>query len=110
MWLISDQIGLLSLSDLNNFTSADSLLIAKALSSGNKTVDKEMAKSLAANIPKNTKVSDVLSVASSIPLECFNNSSPSELVSVLGKMDVENMDSFRKSFIANKVNRRFYLI
>ncbi len=96
-------IGLLSLSQLNNFSSSDSLNIAKALSTKNKTIEKAMAESLAANVPTNAKVTDVFSIASSIPLECFNNTAPSDLVNILAKMDVSNMNGFRKSFIANKV-------
>lgn len=101
--LTTDQIGLLSMSALNNFSASDSVKIAKALSSGNQKMSKEMAKSLGANIPVSASVTEVLSIASSIPLECFNNTKPSDLVSSLEKMDTDNMDSFRKSFIANKV-------
>lgn len=89
---------------MNNFSPNDSLQIAKALMSGNKKINKKMAKNLGANIPKTAKISDVISIASAVPLECFNNSSPDDLVNSISKMDTGNMDSFRKSFIANKVN------
>lgn len=92
---------MISPSSFKNFSVADSLNIAKAL--GNKTIDKEMAKNLGARIPKNASVLDVLSVASAIPLECFNNTSPSDLVNNLDQMDTANMDPFRKNYIANKV-------
>ena len=88
---------------MNNFSPDDSLNIAKALVSGKKKINKKMAKNLGANIPKTAKIADVISIASAIPLECFNNSSPADLVSAISDMDTENMDTFRKSFIANKI-------
>ena len=88
---------------MKNFSKADSLNIAKALATGGKKLSKQMAKNLGANIPADTKVTDVLSLASSIPLECFNNTNATELVGNLAAMDTENMDNSRKSFIANKV-------
>ena len=89
--------------DLGNFSAADSLNIAKALSNGNQTIDREMAKNLGASISKDVPVTEVLTIASAIPLECFNNSSPDDLVSNLDRMDTGNMDTFRKSFIAVKI-------
>ena len=94
---------MLSPSQMNNFSPDDSLNIAKALVSGKKKINKKMAKNLGANIPKTAKIADVISIASAIPLECFNNSSPADLVSAISDMDTENMDTFRKSFIANKI-------
>lgn len=93
------------MSALNNFTGDDALKIAKALATGDQKMSKEMAKSLGANIPANTSVNDVLSIASSVPLECFDNAKPADLISNLEKMDTDNMDSFRKSFIAKKVTK-----
>lgn len=101
-----DSISLLNPTKLGNFSKADTLDIAKALNTGSKKIDKELAKSLGKNIPKDTDVKDVLSIASAIPLECFNNTKATDLVSNLDKMDTENMDNFRKAFIANKV--RFF--
>ncbi len=45
-----------------------------------------------ANIPKTANLSNVLAIASAMPLECFNKTTPSELVSQLGQMDISNMD------------------
>jgi hypothetical protein len=96
-------ISLLTPTTLNNFSKSDSLEIAKALALGSKNLDKEASKSLGKNIPKDANAKDLLSLASSIPIECFNTTLTSDLVNGLGKMDVENMDSFRKTFIANKI-------
>ena len=90
-------------SKLGNFSKADTLNIAKALANGNKKIDKNLAKSLGKNIAKDTDIKDVLSIASAVPLECFNNTKASDLVDNLDKMDTSNMNSFRKAFIANKV-------
>lgn len=87
--------------DLKNFSSADSINIAKALNGT--AISKDVAKNLGASIPTNTSLNEVLAIASAIPLECFNNSSPAELVNNLASMDTANMDDFRKSYIANKI-------
>jgi len=88
---------------MGNFSGSDSLDIAKALSTSNKKLDEESARSLGRNVPKTANAKDLLSLASSIPIECFNQTSASDLVNNLGKMDLDNMDSFRKTFIAKNV-------
>ncbi len=62
-----------------------------------------MARGLGAKIPANTDPIQVLSIASAIPLECFNNAKPVDLLNNLEKMDLANMNSLRKSYIASKV-------
>jgi len=98
-----NQITLLTPSSLNNFSAADSLNIAKALSSSNRTLHKTLANSLGANIPTNVSATEVLSIASSVPLECFIIADSSLLAKGLSQMDIENMDDFRKSFIASSI-------
>ena len=66
-------------------------------------LETSMAKSLGANIPVTQSVDSVASIASSIPLECFNNTSNEKLASLVRSMDLNNMDPFRKGFIANQV-------
>lgn len=94
---------MLTPSELGNFSKADSLEIAKSLATGSIKLDKKATENLAKNIPKTANAKDLLSLASSIPIECFNNTKPSELVDNLADMDLENMSKFRKAFIAKKV-------
>ena len=63
---------------LGNFSKSDSLEIAKALKDSGKKIDKNLAKSLGKNIAKDTDVKDVLSIASAISLEFFNNTKASD--------------------------------
>ena len=62
-----------------------------------------MAKSLGQNIPANTPLTGIASIASSVPLSCFSSTSPGTLASLAGSMDLLNMDPFKKGFIATKV-------
>jgi hypothetical protein len=109
------QISFLAPSQLSNLSPENSLLVAAALGNSGKQLSSLMAKSLGANIPGNTSASSVVSISSAIPISCFSNSSPSRrrrmaslksissstsLVSLLPKMDVNNMDTNRKTFIA----------
>jgi hypothetical protein len=45
----------------------------------------------------------MVAIASALPLECFNNTQPNEIVLSLAKMDTINMDEFRKGFITAKI-------
>jgi hypothetical protein len=98
-----DLIGLLNPTTLSSFSAADSINIVKALARNGLTVSKEMAHNLGASIPISADLSDVLAIASSIPLEIFLRASSANMLSNLASMDTANMDDFRKSFIANKV-------
>ena len=82
---------------------ADSLKIGMALATSGKKLDEKSTDALGKNIPKTANAKDLLSIASSIPIQCFNNTLPSDLVNNLAQMDLDNMDSFRKTFIAQKV-------
>ena len=93
---------------MSNFSGADSLEIAKALATADKKLDSELAKNLGRNVPKTADAKDLMSLASSIPIECFNQTSAADLVNNLGKMDLDNMDSFRKTFVANKVKKNHF--
>ena len=67
-----------------------------------------MAKSLGANILSNstTNMSTIASIASGIPLACFDtvaSSNPSSIINSISSMDLVNMDAFRKNYIALKV-------
>lgn len=88
--------------DFQKFSKADSLKIAKALSQNDKKLNKQMTKNLGANIPVETKVTEVSSLASSVPLECFNNANADEVAEKTSKMDIDNMSPFRMTYLINK--------
>lgn len=90
---------------LTKFSSVDSLLIAKALSNqATGELSQLIAKALAANIPATADVTDIPAIASSVPLQCFQKSDNIlKLAQSVGSMDLENMNSFRKGYLANKV-------
>ena len=62
-----------------------------------------MAKSLAQNIPENTPLDNIASIASAVPISCINNTSASTLVNLISNMDMDNMDEKKKAFIASKI-------
>ena len=76
------------------------------MSNKSQQIDAAMARGLGANIPANTNPIQVLSIASAIPLECFSNARPVDLLNNLEKMDLANMNSLRKSYIASKVTKQ----
>jgi len=82
---------------------ANSLLVAQALATSNSTFSPSMAKSLGQNIPAGTPLTNIASIASAVPLSCFNSTPPGTLVNLVSSMDLGNMDSFKKGFIASKV-------
>lgn len=88
---------------MGSFSKEDSVKLAKALSSSKKTLDPVMAKSLAQNIPDNTPLDNIASIASAVPISCINNTSPATLVNLISSMDMENMDDMKKTFIATKI-------
>lgn len=90
--------------DLKNFTAVDSVGVAKALGNQGSSVSADVAKNLGSKIPVNTNITEVLVIASAIPLEIFNTTSPDVLVSNIAAMDTENMDVFRKTAIATRVS------
>lgn len=108
-----DQINFMAPSMLSTLSSQDSLLVAQSL--GTKKLSNLMAKTLGSNIPSDTSPNNVASISSAIPLDCFaasssNNarrrratSSGSNLVSLLTKMDLNNMNSNRKTFISLQI-------
>ena len=104
-----DEINLMSPTQLGAFSANDSLLIAAALANNNRTISKSLAASLGSNIPLNTSVLQVLAISSAIPLECFSSVNSSNLVNALNKMDLGNMDTFRKSFITSKVGLKYFI-
>ena len=88
----------------------DSLSIAKKLSTEKTNINKDMAMNLGKNIPKTENLNGIASIASGVPLECFNNTNASDLVNLLGSMDIDNMSPNRKSFIGAKVNFKDILL
>ena len=97
------QITFLTPNQLGSFSQNDSLALAQALTTNGKQLSKSMAKSIGSNIPANQPLDNIAGIASSVPLSVFNRTSPNTLVNIIGQMDVSNMDSFRKGFIATKV-------
>jgi hypothetical protein len=93
-------------SQLSAFTPSQALAVAQALNSNNgQSLSPHMAASLGANIPPNTPLTSIASIASSVPLNCFASTSPAQLVSLIGNMDTENMSPSRKSYLGSKVKR-----
>ena len=90
-------------SQLSSFSPADSLQVARTLAQSGQTLSPSMAKSLGANIPANQPLDTIPTVASSVPLSCFNNTNPATLANLIGSMDLGNMSPFRKGFMASKV-------
>ena len=87
---------------------ADSLAVAAALSSSGNTLSRSMAKSLGSNIAEGTPLDNIAGIASSVPMSCFNNTSPAQLANLVGSMDLENMSPIKKGFIAARVINKFY--
>ena len=81
----------------------NSLAMAAALSSSGNKLSPAMAKSLGQNIPPNTPLTNIAGIASSVPISCFNSTSPEQLANLVGSMDLENMGPMKKGFIASKV-------
>ena len=96
-------VSLLTPAQMGAFSPADSLSLAQALSTGGKKLAPSMAKSLGANIASNQTLSGIASIASGLPLTVFSNTAAATLVSLVGSMDLGNMDGFRKGFIATKI-------
>lgn len=90
-------------SNFSFFSSNDSLDIAKKLANSSRYINKEMAMNLGRNIPKDQTLNGIATIASGVPIECFNNTAPTDLVKLIGSMDVDNMNPNRKNFIAAKV-------
>ena len=90
-------------SKLGAFNAADSLSVAKQLATSSKKLSPTMAKSLGKNIAPTEPLNDIASIASGVPLSCFNNTDPSTLAGLVSKMDLSNMNGFRKGFIAAKI-------
>lgn len=100
------QISFMQPSQLSAFSPAQALAVAQALNSNNgQSLSPYMAASLGANIPPNTPLTSIASIASSVPLNCFANTNPAQLVSLIGNMDTKNMNPSRKSYLGSKVKR-----
>ena len=100
----SGDVSFLNFDQLNKLTSNESLMIAKSL---NNKIDEKISqliiKLIGINIPDIIDATEIPSIASSIPLKCFTNSDPHKIAESLNLMDLENMNSFRKVFLAYKV-------
>lgn len=89
---------------MGSYNADDSIKIAKALNDNGKTISPTMARSLAANIPASQPVNEIASIASQVPFNCLNIAKPADLVTSIAKMDLDNMDDFRKGFIVQKIS------
>ena len=85
---------------------SNALAVAQALGSSNIQLSPVMAKTLAANLPNDTNLTSVASLASGLPLGVFANAPPSDIISSLSKMDVSNMNPFVKGFISSQIAKR----
>ncbi len=88
---------------LNSFNSTNSLSVAKALNSNGQKLSSQMAMSLGKNIPANQPIDEIASIASALPLSCFNNTNPNTLCNLISSMYTDNMCPFKKAFIVSKV-------
>lgn len=93
----------MSPSQLSSFNSTNSLSVAKALNSNGQKLSSQMAMSLGKNIPANQPIDEIASIASAVPLSCFNNTNPNTLCNLISSMDIDNMSPFKKAFIVSKV-------
>ncbi len=112
LFLFKAYVSFMKPSQLGAMSSADSLTVAQALSTSGNKLSPAMAKSLGQNIPPNAPLNNIAGIASSVPLSCFNNTSPGQLANLIGSMDLSNMDPMKKGFIASKVIKHditFYL-
>jgi hypothetical protein len=82
---------------------AAALSIAQSLQTGGISLSPIMAKSLGQNIPANTNVTGIASIASGIPLACFDNAQPNDLLNSLPGMDLSNMSPQRQNYIGKKI-------
>ena len=90
-------------SNLSLLSPNDSLDIAKMLTNNSQKISKDMAMHLGKNIPKTQNLNGISAIASGTPIECFNNTNSSDLVNLIKSMDLINMNSNKKNFIAAKV-------
>lgn len=110
MFLKKDFITILSPQQIDNLNTTQSFDIAVQLTKENKTLSTLMAQTLASNIPVNTPLDKIASIASQVSLTCINVTNPNTLVSILPQMDIQNMNDFKKSFIVSKVNLKLIKI
>jgi len=98
------QISFMHPSQLGALSSGDALTVAMALNSNSgQQLSPQMAMSLGRNIPPNTPLTSIASIASSVPLSCFANTNPSQLVSLISTMDTGNMSPARKQYLGSKI-------
>ena len=90
-------------SQLSAFNSTQALAVAQALNSNGQQVSPQLAMSLGVNIPPNTPLTSIASIASSVPLSCFVQTSPTQLVSLISTMDTGNMSPVRKQYLGSKI-------
>lgn len=98
-----NKVAFLSDSELDTLSENDSLALAAKLSNSNKKLNPSMTLSLGLNIPDTQPIDNLTSIASSVPLDCISQTSPQTLSSMYTKMDTDNMNSFRKGFIAGQI-------
>jgi hypothetical protein len=91
-------------SQLSSMTPNQALSIAMALTSNNgQILSPQMAISIGALIASNQPLDQIASIASSVPLICFNNTNSATLCNLIGTMDTNNMSPSRKAYIGSKV-------
>jgi len=98
-----NQIALLSANDVATIGRNATNALAVAQSLGSIQINPVLAKSLGANLPNNTNITSVASIASGLPLSIIKNAAPADLLTALPKMDLGNMNSFTKSFISAQI-------
>ena len=97
-------INLLSPTSFKNFSANDAMQVASALTNNTLSISKTMAQAIGNLIPSNQSAVDFLSIASAIPIQCFFNSDPLQIANNAQKIDVQNMQTSKKSMIALSVN------
>ncbi len=92
---------------LGALAASEAVLVAKGLAASGQMLDRGKARELGRRVAASANAAEMLTIASSVPLECFRSTSADVLVSNFSSMDIQNMDKSRKVFIAKKVETFF---
>ena len=93
----------MSPAQIGSYSSSDSVVIAKALTSNNIQLSVSNTKSLASKIPVTQSLAEIASIASGISLNNIKNTNIAQLASSVRKMDLNNMNNFQKAYITTTV-------
>ena len=92
---------------LGALAASEAVLVAKGLAASGQMLEGGRARELGRRVAASANAAEMLTIVSSVPLECFRSTSADVLVSNFSSMDIQNMDKSRKVFIAKKVETFF---